>query len=571
MTSSALTSQRWRSKSPLGFRLENLPVVGYDGVVASTQALGSACGAEVMTAGGNAIDAAVAALFALSVVEPMKVGIYGAGFMNIRLANGRRIAIDNYSQAPSAATMDMFTPISDHWPNYMRVRGDLNQTGVLASGVPGSLKAWCEIQAEYGNLSLAETMQPAISHAENGFRASEHYCSFVADNVDLLRQFSAASSIFLPGGEVPKPRDIVVQRDLASTLRRIATEGSDYLYDGELGEAIVSYSQSQGGIITMDDLRGYRVRRGQPISGEYRGYTITGPRPSSAGGVNLIEFLNVMQLRDIRGMGFGRSTTVHLMAEAMQLVFADRNRYMSDPEFWEIPLDRLLSEFHAKELMNEILPNTVMPDLATPTLAESDNTSHVTTADRDGNIVSATQTINHIFGSKVVVPGTGVLLDNTMANFDPHPNLANSVEPMKRVASSMSPVIAYRGGEPAFALGLPGGIRIWASVAQAIVNIIDHGMTAQEAVEAPRMFTQGQEVELEQEFGSDVASSLGNLGHDVKMVKNVAGGMNIVEFGDDSMLSGASCWRSDGGAVAVSRGKAREGVGLSVFEPISAS
>lgn len=571
MPAGALTSQGWRENAPVTFSPENRPVVGYDGVVASTQALGSAAGAEMLTAGGNAIDAAVATMFALSVVEPMKMGIYGAGFMNIRLADARRMAIDNYSQAPGAATMDMFTPISDEWPNYMRARSDLNQTGVLASGVPGALKAWCELQSEFGNLSLSEVMQPAISHAENGFRASEHYCGFVAGNADLLRQFSATSNIFMPGGEVPKSGDLVVQRDLASTLKRIALEGSDYLYNGELGEEIVRYSQSQGGIVTMDDLRGYRTRRGEPVSGAYRGYTVTGPRPSSAGGLHLIEFLNVLALRDIRDMGFGRSATIHLMAEAMQLVFADRNRYLTDPEFQEIPFDRLLSEFHAKELMSQILPNTVMAELASPLMAESDSTSHITTADREGNIVSATQTINHIFGAKVVVPGTGVLLDNTMANFDPHPNLANSVEPYKRVASSMAPVIVYRGKRPAFALGLPGGIRIWTSVAQAIVNMIDHGMTPQEAIEAPRMFTQGQEVELEEVFGTEVASSLRSLGHDVTMVKNVAGGMNVIEFGDDSTLAGSSCWRSDGGAVAVSRGTARAGVGLTVFDPSGAS
>ena len=571
MPSGTLTSQRWRESAPVTFSPENRPVVGYDGVVASTQALGSAAGAEIMTAGGNAIDAAVATMFTLSVVEPMKMGIYGAGFMNIRLADGRRIAIDNYSQAPGAARMDMFTPISDEWPNYMRAHGDLNQTGVLASGVPGSLKAWCEVQSEFGNLSLSEVMQPAIRYAENGFRATEHYCGFVVSNADLLRQFSATRNIFMPGGKVPKPCDLVVQRDLASTLKRIASEGPGYLYGGELGAEIVHYSQANGGVITLDDLIGYRTRRGEPVTGEYRGYTVTGPQPSSAGGLHLIEFLNVLALRNIGDMGFGRSATIHLMAEAMQLVFADRNRYLADPEFQEIPFDRLLSEFHAKELMNQILPNTVMPELASPALAESDSTSHITTADREGNIVSATQTVNHIFGSKVVVPGTGVLLDNTMANFDPHPNLANSVEPYKRVASSMAPVIVYRGGRPAFALGLPGGIRIWTSVAQAIVNIIDHGMTPQEAVEAPRMFTQGQEVELEEEFGSEIASSLRNIGHDVTMVQNVAGGMNIIEFGDDSTLTGSSCWRSDGGAVAVSRGKARAGVGLSVFEPSVAS
>ena len=569
MPAGALTSQRWRDNSPITFSLSNRPAIGYDGVVGSTHALGSAAGAEILTAGGNAIDAAVATLFALSVVEPMKMGIYGAGFMNIRLSHGEQFVIDNYSQAPTAATMDMFTPMSDEWPNYMRARGDLNQTGVLASGVPGSLKAWCEVHEQHGRLSLGEVMAPAISFAERGFRATAHHCKFVADTQDLMRSFSATSSIFMPDGRVPNAGDLVVQRDLASTLKRIVIAGSDYLYDGELGEEIVRYSQSQGGILTMSDLRNYELRRSDPVSGEYRGFTITGPPPAAAGGLHLMEFLNVLALRDVRGMGFGRSATIHLMAEAMQLVFADRNRYLSDPVFWEIPSDRLLSEFHARELLSQILPNAVLPELPTPSLAESDSTSHVTTADKDGNIVSATQTINHIFGSKVVVPGTGVLLDNTMANFDPHPNLANSVEPMKRVASSMAPVIVYRGHRPAFALGLPGGLRIWPSVAQAIVNIADHGMTPQEAIEAPRMFTQGQSVELEKEFGTTVANSLRGIGHEVEMVNNVAGGMNIIEFGDDGSLAGSSCWRSDGGAVAVSRGLARDGVGLTVVEPVT--
>ncbi len=568
MPAGALTSQRWRENSPVTFSPSNRPSIGYDGVVTSTHALGSAAGAEVLAAGGNAIDAAVAALFALSVVEPMKMGIFGAGFMNVRLSHGDQFVIDNYSQAPAAATMDMFTPLSDEWPNYMRARGDLNQTGVLASGVPGALKAWCEVQEAHGRMSLAEVMRPAIGYADLGFRATKHHCKFVSDTQDQMQSFSATSSIFMPNGRVPQPGDLVIQRDLASTLKRIAIEGADYLHDGELGETIVRYSQSQGGILTMADLRNYELRRTDPVKGEYRGFTITGPPPAAAGGLHLLEFLNILALRDVRGMGFGRSATIHLMAEAMQLVFADRNRYLADPVFYEIPDDRLLSEFHARELLSQILPNAVLPELATPALAESDSTSHVTTADKDGNIVSATQTINHIFGSKVVVPGTGVLLDNTMANFDPHPNLANSVEPMKRVASSMAPVIAYRGHRPAFALGLPGGLRIWPSVAQAIVNIADHGMTPQEAIEAPRMFTQGQSLELEKEFGTTTASSLRGIGHKVEMVNNVAGGMNIIEFGDDGSLAGSSCWRSDGGAVAVSRGLARDGVGLTVVEPV---
>ncbi len=563
MASSTLTSQDWRERAGVTFTPTNRPVVGYDGMVASTHKLASAAGAEVMAAGGNAIDGVVATLFTLTVVEPMMVGIYGAGFFNIRLADGTRIAIDNYAQAPLQASMDMFEAVSDDWPNYMRARGDLNQTGVLSSGVPGSLLAWCSAVSDYGALSLPEVIGPAIRLAENGYRVSARHRRLVEEHAELLMQFSSTAAIFLPGGELPKVGDLVVQRDFAATLKRIAIEGSDYLYGGELGREIVSYSRSNGGVLSMDDLLGYRIRRSDPIMGNYRGCEITGPQPASAGGLHLIELLNILALRDIRGMGFGRTASLHLMAEALQLVFASRNLYLSDPEFKEIPFDRLLSEFHAREQMSRILPNAVMPDLPAPNVVESAHTVHATAADGDGNVVAATQTLNNGWGSKVVVPGTGVLLDDTMANFDPHPNQPNSVEPGKRVASSMSPIIAYRNGRPIFALGSVGGMRIWPSAAQTIVNIIDHGMTPQEAIEAPRMWTQGQEVELEDDFGTKTADALGKVGHDVVMSQHVGGGMNMIEFCDDSSMVGATCWRSDSGAAAVSRGVAREGVGFS--------
>ncbi len=565
MPSDSLITQKWRANSATDFHPEKRPVVGYDGVVASTHSLGSVAGAEMLAAGGNAIDAAVATLFTLSVVEPMKMGIYGAGFINIRLSDGAQVAIDNYSQAPGAASPEMFEPMSDRWPHYMRARGDLNRTGVLASAVPGSLKAWCEVLAEFGTMDLSDVMQPAIRYAEHGFRASRYYCDLVRESAEQLGRYSESRRIFMPDGDVPDEGDLITQRELAETLRRIAVEGSDHLYAGDLGDRIVEYSQQNGGILTKDDLRSYRTRRSVPIIGSYRGYEIAGPPPPSAGGVHVVELLNVLELENIADLGFGEPRTLHLLAEAMQLVFESRNRYLGDPKFREMPLDRLTSDFHAEELRSRILPDISMPTLPPPSFAESRSTSHVSAADADGNVVSATQTINLIFGSKVVVPGTGVILDNTMANFDPHPFMANSIEPFKRVASSMAPVIVSKDGQPSFALGLPGGVRIWPTVVQGIMNVVDHGMTPQEAVEAPRMWTQGQEVELEEGFNDLAAEGLRDRGHEVAIVKNVAGGMCMLAFNDNGTISGTTCWRSDGGALAAGGGKARSGITLSAF------
>ncbi len=565
MLSHDLTTQRWRNASPASFKLHKRPVVGYDGVVASTHSLGSSAGAEMLAAGGNAIDAAIATLFTLAVVEPAKVGIFGAGFFNLRLADGRAIAIDNYSQAPGAASPTMFTPVANRWPHYMRVRGDQNRVGALAAGVPGALKAWCEVLDQFGTMTLADVMQPAIRYAENGFRASKHLCNLVDENAQLIRSFSETRRIFMPSGEAPRIGERIVQRDLAQTLKRIAEEGSEHLYDGELGERIVQYSQANNGILTMDDLRAYRIRQSEPVVGSYRGYEIAGPPPPAAGGVHLIELLHILEMEDIRRKGFGCTETLHFMAEAMQLAFESRNRYLGDPHFREIPTDRLLSKFHAEDQLSRILMDTAMNPLPSPAFSDTHGTSHVTCLDRSGNLAASTQTINLSFGSKSIVPGTGVMLDNTMANFDPHPHTANSIQPFKRVASSMAPVIVSKHGRPAFALGLPGGMRIWPTVAQGIINIIDHQMTPQEAVEAPRIWTQGQEVELEQGLGDDAAGALRRLGHDVQIVNKIAGSMCLVALNEDSTFTGSTCWRSDSGAVAVGGGNASPGITLSSF------
>ena len=528
-------------------------------MVVTNHPLGSAAGSEMLLAGGNAIDAAIASLFALTVVEPMMVGIFGAGHMNVRLANGEHHVIDGYTTAPAASTEDMYTPIADSGPDYLKCVDDLSSIGYLSIGVPGNLKAWTEALAEWGTLSLAEAMEPAIRFASRGFTASEYLHDTIVQMEDVIRRFPETATTYMPNGEPLKPGDHVDRSDYARTLRAISENGPGHLYNGALGEIVCDYLSRNGGIITTDDLANYKTVRRKPIKGEYRGYELFGPPPPSAAGVHITEMLNILEEFDVAGLGFGTADSIHLLVESMKKAFADRNRYTGDPEFVEVPVDRLISKHHVEDFIDSIDMNRALPEIE-PGSNEPDHTTHISVADSDGNVVSATQTINELFGSKVTVPGTGMLLNNTQQMFDPHPGNARSVLSGKRVTSSMAPMIVMKEGLPEFALGLPGGVRIFTSVLQAIVNLIDHRMSAQEAVEAPRMWTQGQEVEIEVGVPASVRSAVAAKGHRVTPVNAVGGGMNIVRFEPGGTISGVCCWRADGHAVGIGGGFARPGV-----------
>jgi gamma-glutamyltranspeptidase/glutathione hydrolase len=529
-------------------------------MVVTNHPLGSAAGAEMLAAGGNAVDAAVGALFGLTVVEPMMVGIFGAGMTHLRLADGRHLVIDNYTTAPAAARPDMYRPVSDTWPDYLRAEGDVNLVGLLSVGVPGTLKAWAEAVARFGRLDLETVMQPAIRHAERGFRATPYLVEAVRETAPDLARFPETARTFLPGGAPIKPGDPIVMPEYAATLRHIAGKGPGVLYGGDLGATVADYMRRGGGIITRDDLARYETIERQPVRGRYRGFEITGAPPPTAGGLHLIEMLNILEGFDPRGLGFGSAEYFHLIAEVLKIGFADRNACTGDPAFVDIPVARLLSREHAAARRAQIRLDRAGEYGAAPAVpAGSAHTTHVTTADADGNVVAMTQTINNLFGSKATVPGTGMLLNNTMALFDPHPGTPASVAPGKRVTSSMAPTIVLRDGKPAWALGLPGGVRIFTSVLQAVVNLIDHGMTLQEAVEAPRIWSQGQELEMEQDIPVAVRDAVAARGHRVVAVGGVAGGMNAVGFAPDGMLEGAACWRADGTPIGVSGGLARPG------------
>ena len=536
------------------FPTRKQPATGAKGMVAANHPLGAVAGVEMLAAGGNAIDAAIASLFALTVVEPMMVGIFGAGMSTIRLADGEYRFINNYTVAPAAATPAMYQPVSDVWPDYQKVRGRENDVGVLAVGVPGTLKGWAETLAAYGTLPLAEVMQPAIRFAENGFRASRYLAEIIALVQKDLARFPATAATWLPGGKPLEAGAPVRQGDYAETLRLIARDGPDALYHGGLGQRAVDYIQTDGGILTLDDLASYRTMPAAVVRGSYRGYDIVGPPPPTAGGVHVIEMLNILEGFDVAGMGFGTVDGLHLLAEVLSIGFEDRRRYMGDPAFVDVPVEMLIDKSYAARRRSEISMGSKRP-VETGYVAEPISTTHMGAADADGNVIAATHTIHSPFGSKATVPGTGMLLNNTMNIFDPHPGMANSIAPGKRVTSSMAPIVVERGGEPCFCIGLVGGTRIFPCALQAIVNVVDHGMTAQQAVEAPRVWTLGENLEVEPGFPDDVLRGLRERGHEVLAVPAVGGGTGMIQF-QDGQLIGASCWRADGSPVGIGGGPA---------------
>lgn len=554
----------WRFRAGTLFETEKQSASGSRGVVVANNPIGSAAGAEILAIGGNAVDAAIAALFTLNVVEPQMVGLFGAGWINIRLADGATVILDNYAHAPAAAAPDMYRPVSDTWPDYMQTEGRKNKIGYLSVGVPGALKGWAEAVENWGRLDLKTVMQPAIRHAEHGFRVSQYLKDAILRQQQDMARFPGTARTFFPNGHPPETGDLILQPDLAASLRTITGEGPDVLYGGALGQTIVDDIQQNGGILTLEDLRAYRTVRREPTLTTYRGYELTLPPPPCASGVHIPQILNILEGFDTASLGFGTGDAIHLLAECFKIAFADRAAHLSDPAEIDVPVEWLISKAYAAKRRAGIdMERAVSPCPGVAPSPESASTTHVTAADAEGNIISITQTINEEFGSKVTVPGTGILLNNTMALFDPHPGRANSVASNKRMVSSNSPAIITRNGRPYMALGAPGGVRIFPSVVQAIVNVIDHGMTLQEAVEAPRVWTQGQHLEVESAVPHPVRSDLSARGHDILVVKTVAGGMNGVIL-DTGTITGAACWRADGAPIALSGGPVRPGVR---FEP----
>jgi len=546
------------------FACEKKPATGSRGMVVTNHPLASAAGAEMLLAGGNAIDAAIASLFALTVVEPMMVGVLGGGVAHVRLADGRHVVLDGLSTAPGAARPDMYETVSDELPNYRETKGRKNAVGPLAIAVPGALLGWCTALERFGSFPLADVMAPAIRLAGRGFVATPYLQDCTTDTAADIARDPGLARLFLPDGAPIRAGARLVQGEYADSLREIARSGPSALYTGPLGAALAAHLRAGGGILDAADLAAYRLEAREPIRGTYRGYEILGPPPPASSGVHVVQMLNVLEGYDVGAMGFGSADALHLVAEALRLGFADRAAATADPAFVRVPVARLTSKDYAAERRASLDMRRTRRWTAGVTGGESANTTHLTVADDRGNVVASTQTINGLFGACVQVPGTGMIANNYMLNFDPHPGHALSIAPGKRCFTSMAPMMALRDGRIAFALGLPGGLRIFPSAFQAILNLVDHGMTLQEAVEAPRIWTEGGVLEIEDAIPDSVAAELRARGHEVVRSRRIAGGMNAIGFGADGMLTGAACWRADGTPVAVSGGLARAGVRFTI-------
>jgi len=550
----------WRDRTGTHFECKKQPASGSRGMVVSNHPLASAAGAEMLAAGGNAIDAAIATLFTLTVVEPMMIGIIGGGMAHIRLGDGSHRFIDGQSTVPIRVKPDTYRSKPGSAHDVFDTVDDENLRGPKAVAVPGSLKAWCETQRRFGTMSLADVMQPAIKHASRGFAATPYLHECIADSAREMLKDKAISAIYLPDGKPLNAGDRVVQSEYAETLTYISRHGEAALYHGPLGDILVDYMKAHGGFITCEDLTTYKTVERPPIRADYRGWQILGPPPPAASGVHIAQMLNILEGYDMAALGFGTSETIHYLAEVLKIAFADRAAASGDPDFVGVPVERLTSKDYAVERRRAIDPKRAQRWGAGVQQLEGAYTTHMTAADAMGNVVATTQTINNLFGAKFLIPGLGVVPNNYMNLYDPRPGHALSLAPGKRVTTSMSPVMALRNGKLVYALGLPGGKRIFPSALQALVNLIDHGMSLQEAVEAPRVWTEGNALEVELAVPDGVRASLASLGHKVLAVPTVAGGMNAIQFHDDGSLTGAACWRADGTPIGLAGGLARAGV-----------
>ncbi len=477
------------------------PVPAENGMVVTAQHLATRVGVDVLKDGGNAVDAAVAVGYALAVVYPAAGNLGGGGFMTIQLADGRKTFLDFREKAPLAARADMYLG-----PDGNVVPG-LSTRGHLAVAVPGSVSGLEAALAQYGTMKRAALMAPAIRLAEQGFRLEQGDVDMLRYASDDLRKDPASAAVFLNQGAPFEPGQTLVQADLARTLRRISDEGARGFYQGPVGAAIVASSQAGRGLITQADLDQYRTRELKPVECDYRGLRVVSAPPPSSGGTIVCEILNVLEGYPLKDWGFRSAQAVHVQIEAMRHAYMDRNTYLGDPDFVKNPLERLLDKGYAAKIRTAIDParagssKDIVPGSPPhEPWKEGSNTTHYSIVDKAGNAVSVTTTLNDWFGARLTAPGTGVLLNNEMDDFTAKvgvPNAyglvqgqANAIAPGKRPLSSMSPTIVSQGGQPVLVVGTPGGSRIITAVLHTILNVVDYGMTIQEAVDAPRFHQQ---------------------------------------------------------------------------------
>ncbi len=557
------TSSRFSDAWPGDWRYpaDSAPISTSRAMVVTTDDFASRIGVAVLRAGGNAVDAAVAVQFALAVVNPAAGNIGGGGFMVVRFANGSAAALDFREKAPLAATRDM----------YLDANGDMTDrslVGHLASGVPGSVSGMWAAHQRYGVLPWTDLLGPAIVLAQ-GFEVTERFYNWMEPGtVRALSAFPASAAQFLPrGGQPPALGDTLRQPDLAATLRRIRDQGPDGFYRGRTADLIVEEMRRGGGIITHEDLATYEAAWRDPITFQYRGHTVVSMPPSSSGGATMAEIAHILERYDLRSMGWHSPASLHLYAEAWKRAYADRNYYLADPDFVDMPLERMISPTYGVERAASISltaatpSSTIQPGLG-EARPEGPNTTHYSIVDEAGNAVAVTTTLNSWYGSKVTVAGAGFLLNNEMDDFSARPGTPNqfrlvqgennAIGPGKRMLSAMTPTIVLApDGSVRMVTGTPGGSTIITTVFQAISNVLDFDMNVVEAVSAPRVHHQHLPDEIAYEVdGLDAATvrALQSLGHRVVERSGTSGDVQMILV-EDGLLTGWSDPRRGGRAI----------------------
>ena len=526
------------------------PVFAQHGMVAAQESKATRIGVEILRRGGNAVDAAVAVGFAQAVTLPAAGNIGGGGFMMVHLASGETIAIDYRETAPAAASPAMFLDEKgDPDPKKSRDSG-------LAVGVPGSVAGLAYAHSHYGSgkFTLADLIAPAEALARDGVVVDDDLAESLPQSASRLGRYPSTRAIFFNGDRPWTAGERLVQPDLAATLHRIATEGPDGFYRGPVADSLLKAVRAAGGVMTADDLANYKVVLRKPVTGSYRGNEIVSMPPPSSGGVHLIQILNMLEAFDMRGVGAGSAQQMHWMAEAMRQAYADRATFLGDPDRVRIPVAGLTSKAYAAAMRQLIDPERARKSdvvkAGNPLPYESDQTTHFSVVDVDGNAVANTYTLNFTYGLGLVVEGAGFILNNEMDDFSAKAGAinayglvgsdANSVSPGARPLSSMSPTFLFRDGRLALVTGSPGGSRIISTVVDVIVNIVDNGMSVAEAVTAPRLHHQWQPdlILLEDGFSPDSIALLRQRGHKV-VVGLPSGGANSIAVTREGLLGAA--------------------------------
>ena len=541
--------------SPVSYGVEEdvfHPVRAKQGMVASVDATATQVGVDILKEGGNAVDAAVAVGYALAVTHPQAGNLGGGGFMLIRSKNGNTTAIDFREMAPAKATRDMFLDDQGN-PDSKK-----SLTSHLASGTPGTVAGFSLALDKYGTMPLNKVVQPAFKLARDGFIVNDA----LADDLktygsEVLPNHENSKAIFWKEGAPLKKGDKLVQANLAKSLEMIAENGPDEFYKGTIAEQIAQEMQKNGGLITKEDLAAYKAVERTPISGEYRGYQVYSMPPS--GGIHIVQILNILENFDMQKYGFGSADAMQIMAEAEKYAYADRSEYLGDPDFVKVPWQALTNKAYAKSIADQIDINKAKPssEIRPGKLApyESNQTTHYSVVDKDGNAVAVTYTLNTTFGTGIVAGESGILLNNQMDDFSAKPGVpnvyglvggdANAVGPNKRPLSSMSPTIVVKDGKTWLVTGSPGGSRIITTVLQMVVNSIDYGMNVAEATNAPRFHHQWlpDELRVEKGFSPDTLKLLEAKGQKVAL-KEAMGSTQSIMVGPDGELYGASDPRS---------------------------